>query len=137
MWLTWNVVVYGCTIHGGIECLEYADANSPSAPGRIRVPTAKACTTMIAVHPCRILKRELAARELSANKLALALRVLSGRIRSILNGKRAIHSIKARGDLQNRRYSRMTEPTEFGSLFQHPLSQVLTSDRHDLPDGPC
>jgi addiction module HigA family antidote len=42
------------------------------------------------VHPGRVLKRELAARELSANKLALALRVPSGRITSILNGKRAI-----------------------------------------------
>lgn len=45
---------------------------------------------MVPVHPGRILKRELAARELSANKLALALRVPSGRITSILNGKRAI-----------------------------------------------
>lgn len=36
------------------------------------------------------MKRELAARGLSANKLALALRVPSGRITSILNGKRAI-----------------------------------------------
>ena len=45
---------------------------------------------MISVHPGRILKRELAARSLSANKLALALRVPSGRITAILNGKRAI-----------------------------------------------
>ena len=45
---------------------------------------------MVAVHPGRILKRELASRELSANKLALALRVPSGRITSILNGNRAI-----------------------------------------------
>lgn len=45
---------------------------------------------MVPVHPGRILKRERAARELSANKLALALRVPSGRITSILNGKRAI-----------------------------------------------
>ena len=45
---------------------------------------------MIPVHPGRILKRELQARSLSANKLALALRVPSGRITSILNGKRAI-----------------------------------------------
>ena len=45
---------------------------------------------MVLVHPGRILKRELAARELSANQLALALRVPSGRITSILNGKRAI-----------------------------------------------
>ena len=45
---------------------------------------------MIPLHPGRILKRELATRGLSANKLALALRVPSGRITSILNGKRAI-----------------------------------------------
>ncbi len=45
---------------------------------------------MISVHPGRILKRELAARELSANKLALALHVPSGRITAILNTKRAI-----------------------------------------------
>lgn len=44
----------------------------------------------MAVHPGRILKRELSARGLSANKLALALRVPSGRITSIVNGKRAI-----------------------------------------------
>ena len=45
---------------------------------------------MTPIHPGRILKRELAARSLSANKLALALRVPSGRITSILNGKRSI-----------------------------------------------
>ena len=42
------------------------------------------------IHPGRILKRELSARDLSANKLALALRVPSGRITQILNGKRSI-----------------------------------------------
>jgi addiction module HigA family antidote len=42
------------------------------------------------IHPGRILKREMAARELSANKLALSLRVPSGRITQILNGKRGI-----------------------------------------------
>ncbi len=45
---------------------------------------------MIAVHPGRILKRELAARGLSANRLALELKVPSGRITEILNGKRGI-----------------------------------------------
>ena len=45
---------------------------------------------MIPLHPGRILKRELTARGMSANRLALALRVPSGRITSILNGKRAI-----------------------------------------------
>jgi addiction module HigA family antidote len=42
------------------------------------------------VHPGRILKRELKARELSANQLALALRVPSGRITSLINGKRSV-----------------------------------------------
>ena len=42
------------------------------------------------IHPGRILKREIAARGLSANKLSLALRVPSGRITQILNGKRGI-----------------------------------------------
>ena len=45
---------------------------------------------MIAVHPGLILKRELRARGLSANKLALALRVPSGRVTSIIKGKRSI-----------------------------------------------
>jgi len=42
------------------------------------------------VHPGRILKRELAARDMSANRLAIALRLPSGRITDILNGKRGI-----------------------------------------------
>ena len=45
---------------------------------------------MLPVHPGRILKRELAARDMSANRLALALRVPSGRLTDILNGKRGI-----------------------------------------------
>jgi addiction module HigA family antidote len=47
---------------------------------------------MIPVHPGRILKREMAARGLSANRLALELKVPSGRITDILNGKRGISS---------------------------------------------
>ena len=42
------------------------------------------------VHPGRLLKRELAARGLSANRLALELKVPSGRITEILNGKRGV-----------------------------------------------
>ncbi len=42
------------------------------------------------IHPGRILRREMTARRLSANKLALALRVPSGRITQILGGKRGI-----------------------------------------------
>jgi len=42
------------------------------------------------IHPGRILKREMSERGLSANKLALALRVPSGRITQIINGNRGI-----------------------------------------------
>jgi antitoxin HigA-1 len=41
-------------------------------------------------HPGRLLKRELASRSLSANRLALAIGVPSGRITDILNGRRSI-----------------------------------------------
>jgi antitoxin HigA-1 len=41
-------------------------------------------------HPCRLLRREMAARSLSANRLALDLAVPSGRITDILNGRRSI-----------------------------------------------
>ena len=45
---------------------------------------------MVPIHPGRILRRKLAAPAMSANRLALALRVPSGRITSVLNGRRAI-----------------------------------------------
>ena len=45
---------------------------------------------MMAVHPGRVLRREMAARDLSADVLALALRTPSGRITDILNGKRGV-----------------------------------------------
>jgi addiction module HigA family antidote len=45
---------------------------------------------MVPVHPGRILRRELHVRKLSANGLARALRVPSGRIVDILNAKRAV-----------------------------------------------
>ena len=41
-------------------------------------------------HPGRLLKRELAARNLSANRLSLDIDVPSGRITDILNFRRAI-----------------------------------------------
>jgi addiction module HigA family antidote len=44
----------------------------------------------LAVHPGRLLKHELKARQLSANRLALDLGVPSGRITDILNGRRSI-----------------------------------------------
>jgi len=43
-----------------------------------------------AVHPGRLLKRELEARHLSASRLAIELGVPSGRIIDILNGRRSI-----------------------------------------------
>ena len=55
-----------------------------------RLSTTIGGEKMNPVHPGRVLKRELAARGTSANKLALALRVPSGRISEILNGKRGI-----------------------------------------------
>ena len=42
------------------------------------------------IHPGRILRRELTARNLSANRLAIDLGVPSGRITDILNGRRSI-----------------------------------------------
>jgi addiction module HigA family antidote len=42
------------------------------------------------IHPGRILRCELQARELSANAVARALRVPSGRVVEIINGKRSI-----------------------------------------------
>jgi len=41
-------------------------------------------------HPGRLLRRELAARQLSASQLAIDLGVPSGRITDILNGRRSI-----------------------------------------------
>ncbi len=44
----------------------------------------------IPAHPGQILKHELEARGLSANRLALALGVPSGRVIQVINGKRGI-----------------------------------------------
>jgi addiction module HigA family antidote len=41
-------------------------------------------------HPGRLLKRELTARKLSANRLSLDISVPSGRITDILNARRSI-----------------------------------------------
>jgi addiction module HigA family antidote len=55
--------------------------SSITTPAEGRVPSA---------HPGRLLRRELEARGLSANRLALDLGVPSGRITDILNGRRSI-----------------------------------------------
>ena len=44
----------------------------------------------VIAHPGRLLRREIEARELSANRLALDLGVPSGRITGILHGRRSI-----------------------------------------------
>ena len=43
-----------------------------------------------AIHPGRLLRREMTARDLSANRLAINLGVPSGRITDILNARRSI-----------------------------------------------
>ncbi len=45
---------------------------------------------MLAIHPGRFPKREITARNISANRLAIDLGVSSGRITDILNGRRSI-----------------------------------------------
>jgi antitoxin HigA-1 len=47
-------------------------------------------TGIVPTHPGGLLRRELEARSLSANRLAIALRLPSGRVTDILNGKRGI-----------------------------------------------
>ena len=47
-------------------------------------------TTTPAIHPGRLLRRELKARKLGANRLALDLGVPSGRVTDILNSRRSI-----------------------------------------------
>jgi antitoxin HigA-1 len=47
------------------------------------------------VHPGRLLKRELTARKLSANRLSRDIGVPSGRMTDILNGRRSITAYTA------------------------------------------
>ncbi len=46
--------------------------------------------TRLKTHPGSVLRAELAARGMSANRLALAIRVPANRITSILRGQRAV-----------------------------------------------
>ena len=79
---------------------------------------------MVPLHPGRILRRELLARELSANALARALRVPSGRIVDILNGKR---SISAETALRLGRYFG-NDPQFWINLQAHYELAVATRD---------
>lgn len=88
------------------------------------------------IHPGRILKREIEARNISANKLALILRVPSGRITQILNEKRGIsaetalrlsryfgNSAQFWMNLQTR-YELTTAEREIGSRINNEVQQT-------------
>src|ERR1700754_2305379 len=71
----------------GASALKFARA----MPTRLKSWTTTKVEHMApVVHPGRLLKRELAARKLSANRLSLDIGVPSGRITDILNSRRAI-----------------------------------------------
>src|SRR5687768_1212031 len=74
-------------MHGGVSVLNSRKA-MPTMSKSSTTTKAEGCAPI--AHPGRLLKRELAARGLSANRLALNLGVPSGRITDILNGRRSI-----------------------------------------------
>ena len=77
------------------------------------------------VHPGRLLRRELQARDLSANALALALRVSSGRIAGILNGKRGVSPETAMRRFEAARANRHL--TAFHAISHHvPAASVMS-----------
>jgi len=77
---------------------------------------------MVPIHPGRILRRELKARRLSANALSRALRVPSGRIVDILNGKR---SISAETALRLGRYFRNDALLWINLQAQYDLARAM------------
>ena len=72
---------------GGVSASSFAKATLTTS--RSSTITRADGRTPIA-HPGRLLKHEIAARGLSANRLAINLGVPSGRITDILNGRRSI-----------------------------------------------
>ena len=82
----------------------------------------------VRTHPGVVLREELRAREMSANQLALAIRVPANRITSILRGDRAVSAETA---LRLGRY--LGTGAEFWMNLQsrHDVSVVL-SERGDL-----
>jgi addiction module HigA family antidote len=76
-------------------------------------------------HPGRLLKRELSARELSANRLALDIGVPSGRITDILNGR---HPITADTAVRLGRYFGNSAPFWRDLQSQHDIA-VVERDR--------
>src|SRR3984885_2931297 len=74
-------------MRAGASVLNFAEAMLTKSRSRI---TTRDEIMPTAAHPGRLLKRELSARALSANRLALDIGVPSGRITDILNGRRSI-----------------------------------------------
>ncbi len=72
-------------------------------------------------HPGRLLKQELSARKLSANRLAIDIGVPSGRITDILNGRRAISADTA---LRLGRYFGNEPQFWLGLQSQYEIAQV-------------
>lgn len=78
----------------------------------------------VAVHPGRLLRRELAARKLSASRLALELGVPSGRITDILNGKRGITA-----DTALRLGRRLGTSAQFWMNLQTRYDLIVTEEK--------
>jgi hypothetical protein len=76
------------------------------------------------VHPGRLLKREMTARKLSANRLSLDIGVPSGRITDILNFRRGASS-------NGRRVQRF--PDVLGRLTRREVNDVGWVERSENP----
>src|SRR5258706_11293925 len=80
-------------------------------------------------HPGRLLKRELTARALSANRLSLDLGVPSGRITDILNGRRAITADTA---VRLGRYFGNSPQFWLDLQSQYDIAVVEKEDGHEI-----
>ena len=89
-------------------------------------------------HPGRLLKRELEARGLSGNRLALDLGVPSGRITDILNGRRGITADTALRLGRAIRPDQERRPQEEAPEQRDPGRAGLEAGRwHGLPAPTC
>lgn len=84
-------------------------------------------------HPGRLLKRELAARGLSANRLAIDLGMPSGRITDILNGRRSIMADTA---LRLGRYFGNRAQFWLDLQSQHDIAVVEGERGEEIAPGP-
>ena len=82
----------------------------------------------VRTHPGVVLREELRAREMSANQLALAIRVPANRITSILRGDRAISAETA---LRLGRYLGTGPEFWINLQIRHDVSVVI-SERGDV-----